>query len=74
MNVQKLASMGAAGAAAGIIALFAFIVWLSAPVARGGIDQTSAVVTWLSVGEVVVLLVAVHVVYALVLRRASERR
>ena len=72
MDIRKLAAMGAAGAAFGILALFAFIVWLSAPVARGGMDQTSAVVTWIAVGEVVLLLIGVHVVYALVLMRTNR--
>jgi hypothetical protein len=61
MNYARLAGLGAFGACAGFVALFAFVAYLSRHTATGGMMQTLSVVTWISVGLVVIALIAVHV-------------
>jgi hypothetical protein len=61
MKFARLAGLGAFGACAGFVALFAFIAYLSRPTATGGMMETLSVVTWISVGLVIVALIAVHV-------------
>ena len=61
-RIAKLAGMGAFGAIAFFVALFAFIFWVSAPRAHGGIDSISAIVVWISLAVVLLGLVALHVV------------
>lgn len=57
----RLAGLGALGASAGLLALFAFLVFITRPVARGGIDTANAVVTWISLGGLFLALILVHV-------------
>jgi hypothetical protein len=61
MNYARLAGLGAFGACAGFAALFAAVVYVSRHTANGGMMQTLSVVTWISVGLVVLALIAVHV-------------
>jgi hypothetical protein len=56
----KLAGLGAFGASAGLLALFALLVFLTRPVPRGGIDTTTAAVAWISLGGLFVALILVH--------------
>ena len=58
----KLAGMGALGAIAGFIALYALIIKITVPGNSSGIDRTQSVVTWISVGLVVLALAGLHVV------------
>ena len=58
----KLAGLGAFGAIALFVALYALIAYASAPRSTGGIDRIQAAVTWISVGLCIVALVALHVV------------
>lgn len=67
--LQRLAGLGALGVAVGIVALFVFVVFLSAP---GGIDPIESFVTRVSVGLVLLLMAAAHVVYGRILLRASR--
>jgi hypothetical protein len=57
----KLAGLGAFGAGAGLLALFALLVFLTRPARLGGIDITNAIVTWISLGGLFVALILVHV-------------
>lgn len=57
----RLAGLGAFGASAGLLALFAFLVFITRPVGLGGIDTTNAIVTWISLGGLFVALILVHV-------------
>ena len=57
----KLAGLGALGASAGLLALFGFLVFITRPVPRGGIDTANAIVTWISLGGLFLALVLVHV-------------
>jgi hypothetical protein len=58
----KLAGMGALGAIVLFLALYAFIIKLSAPGHYSGIDLTLGVVTWISIGLVVLALAGLHLV------------
>ena len=58
----KLAGMGALGAIVLFLALYAYIIKLSAPGHYSGIDLTLGVVTWISIGIVVLALAGLHVV------------
>jgi hypothetical protein len=60
-KIARLAGLGAFGACAGFVALFALVAWLSRHTPRGGMMPTLAVVTWISLGLVVLALIAVHV-------------
>jgi len=60
-NYARLAGLGAFGACVGFIALFALVAYVSRHTATGGMMQTLSVVTWISVGLVVLALIAVHV-------------
>ncbi len=57
----RLAGLGAFGACAGFVALFALVAYISRHTATGGMTETLSVVTWISVGLVVLALIAVHV-------------
>ena len=61
MNVARLAGLGAFGACAGFVALYALVVYISRHTATGGMMQTLSVVTWISVGLVVLALIVLHV-------------
>jgi len=75
-KLVKLAALGAFGAIALFVALYALIVYGSIPRSTGGIDRTQAIVTWLSVGLSVAALAALHVVLGRELLELSrgERR
>jgi hypothetical protein len=60
-NYARLGGLGAFGACAGFVALYALVVYVSRHTATGGMMQTLSVVTWISVGLVVLALIAVHV-------------
>ena len=71
----RLAGLGALGASAGLLALFAFLVFITRPVASGGIDTVNAVVTWISLGGLFLALILVHVLIGrklLILAKGSD--
>jgi len=61
-RIAKLAGLGAFGACAGLFALFLFLIYLTRPVARGGIDPVNAAVAWIALGGLFFALIVVHVV------------
>ena len=63
-KIAKLAGLGAFGACAGLAALYLFIVYISRPMSRGGIDGVNAAVAWIALAGVVAALIIVHVVIA----------
>lgn len=63
-KLRKLLALGAVGASFGLVAVFALLVYVTIPRANGGIDGTSAAITWISVAGVIVALVAVHLLIA----------
>jgi len=59
-KIARLAGLGALAACGGFIALFAFVAYISRHTATGGMLPALSVVSWISLGLVVVALVAVH--------------
>jgi hypothetical protein len=60
-KIARLAGLGAFGAGAGLLALYLALVFLSRPTRVGGIDLTTALVAWISLGGVFVALILVHI-------------
>jgi hypothetical protein len=66
--LTKLAGLGALAAAGGILAIYALLVFITIPRPRtAGIDMTNGVLTWISVGLVILALVIPHVVFGRIL-------
>ena len=63
----KLAALGALGVCAGVFGLYVLLALVTRPIPLGGIDQTHAVLTWISLAIPFVLIIAAHLVYAKVL-------
>jgi hypothetical protein len=61
-KIAKLAGLGAFGACAGLLALYLGLVFLTRPVAGGGIDGINSAVAWISLGGLIFALIVVHVV------------
>jgi TRAP-type C4-dicarboxylate transport system permease small subunit len=61
-KVAKLVGLGAFGACVAFVALFAYVAYISRHTATGGMMPVLSVVTWISVGLVVVALIAVHII------------
>ncbi len=57
----KLAGLGAYSACAGLLALFALVIFLTRPVARGGLLPALSYVTWISLAVVFAALMAAHI-------------
>ena len=68
----RLAALGALGATLGLLGLFALFAFFTRPTRTGGMNWSTTAVTWLSVGIVIAILVAVHLVLARELQRASR--
>ena len=68
-RLSTMAALGAFGACAGLVALYALVAFLSLP---GGIDRTESIIAILSVGLVIVLLIAMHLVYGRILLRTGR--
>lgn len=64
----RLAALGAIGVAIGSLAIYVLIVWIARPTPTGGIDQTQAIVTWISAAVPIAAIAAVHLAYARMLR------
>jgi hypothetical protein len=60
-KIAQLAGLGALGACAAFVALFALVAWLSAPSQYGGMMPALSGVAYISLGLVVLALIAVHV-------------
>lgn len=72
MTLQRLAGLGAYGAAAGIALIFILFVWQTLPGPNTGMDRTNALLSWISVGGVAIALIVVHVLVARVLARKAS--
>ena len=57
----KLAGLGALGASAGMVALFALLVFATRPTPLGGMMPALSYVTWISLAVVFAALIAAHV-------------
>ena len=60
-KIARLAGLGAYGACAGFIVLFAVLVYGSRHTSTGGIMPVLSIVTWISVGLVFAALIVLHV-------------
>jgi TRAP-type C4-dicarboxylate transport system permease small subunit len=73
-KIARLAALGAYGACAAFIALFAYVCYLAAPSKTGGMMMALSVVSWISVGLVLVALLALHIVLAKQLQALADGR
>jgi hypothetical protein len=60
-KIAKLAGLGAFGACAGLLALYAGLIFITRPVSRGGIDSINAAVAWIALGGLILALIVVHI-------------
>ena len=60
-KVARLAGLGAFAACAVFVALFLLIAFVSRHTSTGGMMPVLSVVTWISVGLVIIALIAVHI-------------
>jgi hypothetical protein len=60
----RLAGLGAFGACAGFAALYLYVSYISRHTTTGGMMPVLSVVTWISVGLVVLALIGLHIVLA----------
>lgn len=72
-SLTQLAALGAVGVSGALVVAFAGFVWLTAP-RKNGIDAIQATVAWISIGLVALTLIAIHLVYAKVLRDVARGR
>jgi hypothetical protein len=59
-KIARLAGLGALGACGAFIALFAYVAYISRHTATGGMMPALSAVAWISLGLVVLALIAVH--------------
>ena len=65
MNMRRVAALGAVGVSFGLALAFALFVYLSRPTpATAGFGEGMGPVAWVSVGTIIVALIAVHLVFA----------
>lgn len=57
----RLAGLGAFGACGAFVVIYLYVAWLSRHTTTGGIMPVLSVLTWISVGLVVLALIALHV-------------
>lgn len=68
----KLAAFGALGVCAAVFGLYLMLVFGTRNIPLGGIDQTQAILTWISLAVPFSLIIGAHLVYARVLMKYSE--
>lgn len=61
-KIARLAGLGAYGACALFLALYAFVAYISRHTPTGGMMPALSAVVWISLGLVVLALIALHVV------------
>ena len=66
---RLLAGLGALGAACGLVAIFALVVFISLPY---GIDRSESAIAMVSVGLLLLALVLSHVIYGRILLEAAR--
>ncbi len=72
MNIEKLAALGALGAAGGITVAWLVLVFLLRPVSSGGIDAISHHALAIAMAVPMLLLAGAHAWFGLQLRRGAE--
>ena len=63
-KLARLAALGAYAVCIALIAIYVLVSWVSRHTATGGMRTELSVVTWISVGLVVLALIAAHVAIA----------
>lgn len=63
-KIARLAGLGAYGACAGMIGLFALIMYFTRHTATGGMTTGLAIELWISLAVVFVALIAAHIAIA----------
>jgi hypothetical protein len=73
-KIARMVGLGAFGACAAFVALFAYVAFLSRHTSTGGMTPALSAVTWISLAIVVLALIAAHVVLGKQLLRLAEGR
>jgi hypothetical protein len=73
-KIARLAGLGAFGACAAFIALYAYVAYISRHTPLGGMMPALSAIVWISLGLVVLALIALHVVLGKQLLRLAEGR
>jgi hypothetical protein len=68
----RLAALGALGVCVGSLALFLLVAFNSRSTELGGIDQTQAVLSWISLAVPFALIIGAHLVAARVLMKYAK--
>ena len=68
----RAAAMGALGVCAGTLGLFVFLAFYTRSIPLGGIDQTQALLSWISLAIPFSLIIGAHLVYARVLMKYAK--
>lgn len=71
--LERLAALGALAVSGGLVLVFVGFVFLTRPTGTG-IDTTEAFVSWVSVGLVLLVLIAAHLYFARVLFAMAKGR
>jgi hypothetical protein len=72
-RMQRIAALGAVGVSVGVLIVFLAFVYLTTPrPVTGGMDWTHARTTWISVGVLVLAIIAVHLAIARQLWRGTQ--
>jgi len=73
-KIARLVGLGAFGACAAFVALFAYVAFISRHTSTGGMMPALSAVTWISLAIVVLALIAAHVVLGKQLLQLAEGR
>lgn len=68
----KLAAMGALGVSGGAFGLYVFLAFFTRSEPLGGLDQTQAVLSWISLAIPFALIIGAHLVYARILMKYAK--
>jgi hypothetical protein len=66
------AALGALGVCAGAAGLFVFLAFFTRSIPLGGLDQTQAFLSWISLAVPFALIIGAHLVYARVLMKYAR--
>jgi type IV secretory pathway VirB3-like protein len=73
-RAQQLGGLGAFGACFAFLGLYALLAFIATPRGTAGIDWANATIVYISVGMVVLALIAVHLVLGRQLLVAAKQR
>jgi len=73
-KIARLVGLGAFGACAAFVALFAYVAFISRHTSTGGMMPALSAVTWISLAIVVLALIAAHVALGKQLLRLADGR